>query len=213
MYKLIDLPIANVVLMLGDNVAREFQESESSLGFGKLSLLGQTFFDFRVLAQVPREAFYLQPRTDAVIMEFNPKDKREIQANPADYVFAYLFRRAGKYGLVVNDMKQALVEASQKRGVGDLPKKESHRRDRSNIKRELRQMLKEYNGSRDASVFSNHDRGRDEPIISQAQALDVIRRIDIPESVLDKPFFRLDNQDVRNLTVAIRNYYSRCSLY
>ncbi len=102
MYKLIGLPISNAVLMLGDNVAREFQEPESSMGFGKLSLLGQTFFDSRVLAQVPREAFYPQPRTDAVLIEFDPKDKKEILANPANYVFAYLFRRANKFGLVIN---------------------------------------------------------------------------------------------------------------
>jgi 16S rRNA (adenine1518-N6/adenine1519-N6)-dimethyltransferase len=206
MYKLIDLPITNAVLMLGDNVAREFQESETSMGFGKLSLLGQTFFDSRVLAQVPREAFFPQPRTDAVIMEFDPKDKREIQANLSDYVFAYLFRRAGKYGLVVNDMKQALIEVSQRGGSSDLSKRESHRRDRSNAKRELRQLLGEYNGSRDISVFNNSRGGA---VVSQSQALDVIGRMGVPESILGKPFFRLDNQDVRELAIAVRGFYSR----
>ncbi len=209
MYRLIDLPIANAVLMLGNNVAREFQESETNMGFGKLSLLGQTFFDSRVLAHVPREAFYPQPRTDAVIMEFDPKDKREVQASPADYVFTYLFRKAGKYGLVVNDMKQALIEASQRGGSSDLSKRESHRRDRSNAKRELRQLLGEYNGSRDISVFSNGNRGRGGAIVSQSQALDIIGKMGIPESVLGKPFFRLDNQDIRNLAAAVRGYYSR----
>ena len=209
MHRLIDLPISNAVLMLGDNVAREFQESEASMSFGKLSLLGQTFFDSRVLAQVPREAFYPQPRTDAIVMEFDPKKRREIEVNPADYVFASLFRRAGKYGLVVNDMKQALVEASQ-RGSSDLSKRESHRRDRSNVKRGLKQMLGEYNGSRDISVFQNHNKGsRCGTIVSQSQALDVIGRIGIPERVLSKPFFRLDNQDVRDLTAAVRGFYSR----
>lgn len=209
MHKLIDLPISNAVLMLGDNVAREFQESEASMSFGKLSLLGQTFFDSRVLAQVPKGAFYPQPRTDAVVMEFNPKDRREIEANPADYVFAYLFRRAVKFGLVVNEMKQALVDASQRGGGSDLSKRESHRRDRSNVKRELRQMLGEYNGSRDVSALSNHDRGRGGAIVSQAQALDVIRKMGIPESVLGKPFFRLDNQDIRVLAASVREFYSR----
>ncbi len=209
MYKLIDLPIINAVLILGDNVAREFQESETSMGFGKLSLLGQTFFDSRVLAHVPRDAFYPQPRTDAVIMEFDPKDKRKIQSNPADYLFAYLFRRAEKYGLVVNDMKQALIEASQRGGGSNLSKRGLHRRDRSNAKRELRQLLGEYKGSRDVLVFISYDRGRRGAIISQAQALDVIRKMGIPESVLEKPFFKLDNQDVRELAVAVRKFYSR----
>ncbi len=209
MYKLIDLPISNAILMLGDNVAREFQEPESSMGFGKLSLLGQTFFDSRILTQVPRESFYPQPRTDAVMMEFDPKDRREIEANPANYVFAYLFRRAGKFGLVVNEMKQALVDASQRSGGSYLSKRESHRRDRSNVKRELRQMLGEYNSSGDVSVFSSHDRGRNGAIVSQAQALDVIRKMGIPESVLGKPFFRLDNQDVRVLAASVREFYSR----
>lgn len=210
MHKLIDLPISNAVLMLGDNVAREFQESEGSMGFGKLSLLGQTFFESRVLAQVPREAFYPQPRTDAVVMEFNPKERREIEANPADYVFAYLFRRAGKFGLVINDMKQALVEASQRGGNSDLSKRESHRRDRSNVRRELKQMLGEYNGSKDISVFQNHNRGkRGGTIVSQSQALDLISKMGVPERILNKPFFRLDNQDVGELATAVRGFYSR----
>jgi|GEM_PF-1320341 len=209
MYKLIDLPISNAVLILGDNVAREFEEPEASIGFGKLSLLCQTFFDIRTLAHVPRSAFYPQPRTDAVIMEFNPKEKKEIQASPSDYIFAYLFRKAGKYGLVVNEIKQALIEASQRRGSSDLSKQELHRRDRSNVRRELKQFLGEYNNSRDISVFSNSNRGRGEVIVSQPQALYIIGRMGIPESVLRKPFFRLDNQDVRELTAAVRGFYSR----
>ncbi len=209
MHKLIDLPITNAVLMLGDNIARELQEPETSLGFGKLSLLGQTFFDYRILSQVPKSAFYPQPRTDAVVMEFNPKERREIESNPADYVFAYLFRKAGKFGLVVNDMKQALVEASQSGSGGDLTKRESHRRDRSNVKRELRQMLGEYNSSKEASIFNNHYRDRGRAITSQSQALEVIKRMGIPERVLKKPFFRLDNQDIRDLVAAIRGFYMR----
>jgi len=109
----------------------------------------------------------------------------------------------------VNDMKQALIEASQRGGSSDLSKRESHRRDRSNAKRELRQLLGEYNGSRDISVFSNGNRGRGGAIVSQSQALDIIGKMGIPESVLGKPFFRLDNQDIRNLAAAVRGYYSR----
>jgi 16S rRNA (adenine1518-N6/adenine1519-N6)-dimethyltransferase len=209
MYKLIDLPIANAVLMLGDNVAREFQEQETDMGFGKLSLLCQTFFESRILARVPKEAFNPRSRTNAVIIELVPREKREIQANPADYVFAYLFRRAGEHGLVVNDMKQAIIDINQRGGRGDLSKRESHRRERSNVRRELRQLLREYNGSRDISVFGSSERSRGGTIVSQTQALDVIRNMGIPESVLKKPFFRLDNQDIRELTVAVRNFYSR----
>lgn len=209
MHKLIDLPITNAILMLGDNVSRELQKSEAGMGFGKLSLLCQTFFDSRVLAQVQRKAFYPQPRTDAVVMELDPKNEREIEANPADYVFAYLFRRARKYSLVINDMKQALVEASQSGSGSDLSKRESHRRDRSNTKRDLRQMLDEYNSSRDISVFQNHNKGRGRVIISQSQALDVIGKMGIPERVLGKPFFRLDNQDVRDFAAAVRKFYTK----
>jgi 16S rRNA (adenine1518-N6/adenine1519-N6)-dimethyltransferase len=207
MHKLIDLPITNAILMLGNNVAREFQESEASLSFGKLSLLVQTFFDYRVLSQVPKTAFYPQPRTNAVIIEFNPKDRREIESNPADYLFAYLFRRARKFGLVINDIKQALVEMSQKSVKIDLSKRESHRRDRSNVKRELRQMLVEYNNSRDASIFRNQYIGG--TIISQSQAIEVINKMGIPKTVLNKPFFKLNNQDIRNLVAAIRRFYMR----
>jgi len=106
-------------------------------------------------------------------------------------------------------MKQALIDASQRGGGGNLSKRESHRRDRSNIKKELRQMISEYNGSRDVSTLSNYDRGRGGTIVSQAQALDIVRKMGIPENVLGKPFFRLDNQDIRVLTALVREFYSR----
>lgn len=207
MYKLIDLPITNAVVMVGDNVAREFQESENSLGFGKMSLLSQTFFNTRVLGHFSRESFYPQPRTDATLLEFIPRDKRELEADSANYVFAYLFRNAEDCSLVRNDMKQALVQASQRADNGTLSKKETHRRNRARVNRQLKQLTKGYNASGDMSVFEDMYRKNGNIIISQSQALRVIEDMGIPERVLSRPFFSLDNQDIRNLTKSVRNYY------
>lgn len=210
MYRLIDLPITNAVLLLGESVVAEFQEPENSMFFGKLSLFAQTFFDLRVLSQVPRGCFYPQPRTDAVLIELDPKSRKEIERNPADLIFAYLFRRAKKSGLVVNEMKQTLVEFGQASGYGTLSKSESHQRERANVRRKLKQMAGEYNSSRNPSVLSRHDRDRrNGGIVSQEQALHIIERMGIPEDILKKPFSRLANYEIRTLAASVRGFYSR----
>lgn len=206
--KLIDMPIINAVLIVGDGIARELQESEESLTFGKMSLLGQTFFDIRELARIPKSSFYPPPRTEASMIAFDPKGKTEIEGNPATYIFASLFRKAGKYGLVKNDIKQAIVEVEEHAGSRTLSKRKYHQKTRSSIKIELRQLLSDY---RETGKFVVSENADDEVygnlVLSQSQALRVIGKMGIPEAILEKPFFRLDNRDVRELTIAVRKYY------
>lgn len=206
--KLIDMPIANAVLIVGKDTSRELQESERSSTFGKMSLLGQTFFDIDVLAKLPKDSFYPQPRTEANMIVITPKGKTEIQGNSATYIFASLIRKAGKHGLVKNDIKQAIVEAQERISSRTLSKQEYHRKTRSNVKKELRQLAYEYREEgRSPAPEDTADRAYRSLVLSQSQALGVIAKMGIPESILEKPFFRLDNQDVRALTVAVRSYY------
>jgi hypothetical protein len=106
-------------------------------------------------------------------------------------------------------MKQALVEVSQKGGSNNLSKRESHQRERSNVKRQFKQMLTAYSNSGDESVFSGTGRYKDGNVMSQAHALTIIKKMGIPDRVLNKPFFGLDNQDIRDLATAVRRFYRR----
>lgn len=198
--KLVDLSIESAVLLLGDSAAQEIAESEDSPHYGRLSLIVETFFNARQLSRVPKTSFYPQPRTDAILVELTPKKREEIQANPANFVFAYLIRRVNKYGLVINEIKQALVDASRLSSKGSFSKKEANRRDRSETKRQLRYMVL-HNGGLEKDNFSKENRGR---IISQADALEKIARMGISSSILQKPFFALNNQEIQELVRLVK---------
>lgn len=207
--KLIDLPISNALLLVGDNIAREIRETEKSLSFGKMSLLAQTFFEVRTVSEIPKSAFYPQPRTDTAIIELSPKNKNAINKNPADYIFASLFRKSGKFGLVANDMKQALIETKENLNNGVLSKKESHKRTRINIRQELRSFREDYNYNNKISSSRGNDSKNDDITNSQSHAMGIIKRMNIEKSILEKPFFRLDNQEIRQLAQSVRSFYNR----
>lgn len=206
--KLIDLPITNAVLIVGDNIAKVLQESEDSLAFGKMSLLGQTFFDIREEARIPKDSFYPPPRTESSVLVLDPRERDEISRNPALHIFASLFRKEGKFDLVKNDIKQAIVEASENAGR-TLSKKEKNKRARSNARQELRRLQTDFNSIDNVVLTGDKEdtQSRRHIVLSQAQANQVIEKMGIPESVLNKPFFRLDNHDIRELTAAVRGYY------
>lgn len=202
--KLVDLKIDNAVLLLGDNTAAELEENANSLNFGKMSLIAQTFFYSNNVMRVDRSGFYPQPRTDASLIILEPKSKKEIGLNPADFIFAELIRKERKSGLVINDLKQAIVELKTSPMGSSLSKREFHQRDRANTRRELRRMAVDYRrGYQQADEIQSGGN----KIASQSAALKVIEEMDISDSVLSRPFFRLDNQDLRNLAVAVRGYY------
>lgn len=197
--KLIGLNISDITLLLGNNVVREIQESPNSWGFGKLSLLAQTFYDINIVTNVPKNSFYPQPRTNASVVTFFPKNKREINNSRSNSIFAKLFKNANRSGLIVNEIKQALVESGS--DYGTLDKHEFHRRDRANVRRQLKNM-------RDSGNFDFHkNKGKNKMVLSQSHALELISKMGLSESVLNKPFFRLDNQEIRELTLAVREYF------
>lgn len=207
--KLIDLPIVNAVLIVGDNTTRELQEPEESLAFGKMSLLGQTFFDIRELIKIPKDSFYPPPRTEASMIVVEPKRKGEIEGNSATYIFASLFRKSSKYGLTKNDIKEAIVEINQHAKHRTLSKQERHRTNRSSVKRELRHVAYDYNVGIMQSAPETIETAYNNLVLSQSQAVDIIKKMGIPEAILNKPFCKLNNSEIRELAMAIRNYYGK----
>lgn len=167
-----------------------------------MSLLAQTFFAARQLYTVSRHSFYPPPRTDSILVELVPNEMQEIVVNPSKYVFAQLFMTALRHPLVVNIMKEALVEASERAFRGTLDKRDSWQRSRAVFRRQSRSWINEYNRTGEISVDDGEgERGE---IISQDQALRKIDRMGIDDSILRKPFLRLDNQDVRELVTGVR---------
>jgi len=199
--------------VVGIEIDRRFQpylektaeENETRLNFGKMSLVVQTFFNAHTIMPINRSSFYPQPRTDACLVTLEPKSKKEIGSNPADFILAELIRKERKNGLVLNDFKQAIVELKTSPVGTSLSKREFHQRERANTRRELRMMTSAYRGGRyqQEEVFQ----AGGTKIASQADALRVIAEMGISDSVLNKPFFRLDNQDLRELVMAVRAYY------
>jgi len=203
LYKLIDLPIENAILMMGVETARRLQLDIDDLEFGKMALLCQTFFDIRVIGQVPKKSFYPVPGTDAAILEFRPKTREEVAVNSANYVLAQLFRTERGHGLVVKEINQALVNVAEGQvGAPGSLKKEFKRKRRAAVRRELKMMRVVYENTGDVGVFENFGDGR-VSVLSQDHALKKIGMIGIPESILMTPFSRLNNQEIRLLVECV----------
>lgn len=202
MIAMIDQPIENAILLVGDNTAREFFEDENSRSFGRMSLLAQTFFEARQLSTVSRRSFYPPPRTDSSLVEVVPNKMRETAADPSKYIFAKLFMTASRHPLVVNIMKEALVEASERTSRGTLDRRDGWQRRRAVFRRQSRSWIDEYN--RTGEISADDGKGESGGIISQDQALRKIDRMGIDDSILRRPFLRLDNQDIRELVTGVR---------
>lgn len=201
------LPIESAVLILGDSAAAELVQDESSLSYGKLSMLAQTFFDIRVVGQIESGGFYPPPRTGAAIVELTPRDKEELKTDPTSYVFSYLIGRSSKNGLVMNDLKQALVDAERVRSKGTSSKQEANRRTRAGVKRELRNMARAY--SQGGPESEPEQRRSSGAILSQADAIDRIERAGIRKSVIDKPLFAMNNSEIRELVSGVKRIFGR----
>jgi len=203
--KIVGLPIENAVLIVGDGIANEFQANEKDGTFGKISLLVQTFFHQRIIAKVPMTSFYPKPRTHAALVELIPKGLDEVQKNPANYVFAQLFRRAQKSELVGNTLKQAFVDADRLSMRGTFSKKEANKRERIRTKYLLRELVQDY--SSNTNAFGGNESLKVKNIISQSSAVEVIRRMGLDDSILNKPFWALDNSEIRKLVVGVKRIY------
>lgn len=207
MRQLVDLPVTSATLMLGEKAGKEVQASYQQPEYGRMSLVAQSFFNVRQIVEVPKSSFVPVPRTDSLVVELEAKDKKELKAQPDNFLFTELIRREQKYGPVINDLKQALVDTTMGGNGNTLSKAESHRRDRSSTRQQLRQMVSDYNNL--GEVVVRRGRNGDTKVMSQADALDVISKMGIPAAVLNKPFFRLNNNELRELVKGVKGYYYR----
>ncbi|MFH1863428.1 MAG: rRNA adenine dimethyltransferase family protein [bacterium] len=194
MQKLIEVPIESAVLVVGDQLARRMQiENPNDMEFSRLSLLTQTFFQSNIVSYLGKRSFYPQPRTDAAIVVLNPRGKREFENNPGQSILKNLFLTERRNPSIVK-----VIKDSGRSGVNHvtMPKTESHRYERRQTKRELGQMTRNWQygysqTDRPGEVFGNSE----------------VDKLNLPGEILNKPFSRLDNQDIRTLTKALRRRY------
>lgn len=195
LYKLMDLPIESVVLILGDQLARKMQiDNPNDPEFSKLSLLTQTFFEPGLVCHIGKDSFYPQPRTDAAVVMLTPREKREFERNTGRSILRNLFLTERR-----NPSVLSIIKAS-KRTESDtscMSKTESHRYDRRQTRQELRQMARSYQYGYGQQEVRN-DYGNREA-----------EKLGLSSELLSKPFSRFDNQDIRNFSLALTQRYGQ----
>ncbi len=189
--EIIDLPITDAVLILGEQMVDRVQnDNPLDYDFSRTGLTVQTFFESSVLMNLPSRYFYPEPGTDSAIVVLTPREKSEYRSNKKLSILRHLFLTESKHSPVGKIMKEAYGRVDDN-VVRD--KEEQHRHDRRETKNDLRTMLKRgvYATSDDDSA-SKYDNG--------SRLFD---RIGLSNDILNKPFSRLDNQDLRDLVVAL----------
>lgn len=205
LHKIAGLPIESATLVVGDRLAFAMQaSSEASPDFGQLALLAQTFFDIDVLSRVEKQKSFPVPRTDSAIVRLIPKDEHEFKSNKRDFLFRRLFLTAKRSPLVKNCLKEVLIEFERVKQMGTLSKKEHNHRLRSSARVELKRLVEEYNHSRGISPTPQEPSRVELKQLTQNQAREVIEKMGIPDSILDKPFQQLNNSELEILSKALR---------
>jgi len=195
MQKLIDIPIESAVLIIGGQLARRMQiDNPADPEFTRLSLFTQTFFEPNLISRLGRDLFYPQPKTDAAIVVLNPRKKREIESNPGQAILKNLFLTERRNPTVLK-----VIKDSNKSGGNHslMSKPESHRYDRRQSRQELRQIERNLQYGYGESE-KQRDTGNGE-----------VDKLNLPGELLNKPFSRFDNQDIRTLAKALMVRYGQ----
>lgn len=195
LYKLIDLPMESVILIVGDQLARRIQiENPNDLEFSRLSLLAQTFFEPRLISHIGKGSFYPQPRTDAVMIMLTPREKREFERNMGRVILKNLFLTEKR-----NPSVLSIIRTSKRTefNTSYMSKTESHRYDRRQTRQELKQMARGFQSGHSQPEGRN-DYGKGEA-----------EKLGLSSELLSKPFSRFDNQDIKNLAIALTERYGQ----
>lgn len=188
--QIIGLPITDAILILGKQVVDRIQiENPNDEDFSRTGLIVQTFFESSVLMKLPSSYFYPEPGTDSAMVVLTPRDKAEYKANKKLSILRHLFLTESKHYSIGN-----MIKAAYSRIDDDVvrDKKERNRFDRRQTNQELKQIMK-------YGVVSNtHE---DVPEYDNTSKL--FDRIGLSDDILNQPFSRLDNQDLKDLVLAL----------
>lgn len=204
LHKIAGLPIESATLVVGERLASAIQaSSETSLNFGQLTLLVQTFFDIDALSMVEKQKSFPAPRTDSVVIRLIPKEELEFRTQKRLFLFRRLFVTRRRNPLVKNCLKEGIIEFTQASQIGTLSKREYHRRTRSTVRADLRKIVTDYNIN---GGYAGIEESESESVshLTQSQARAIIEKMSIPEAILDKPFEQLNNNELKILSQALR---------
>jgi 16S rRNA (adenine1518-N6/adenine1519-N6)-dimethyltransferase len=191
------LPLESINMIVGLRLARAATlEKDSGIGFGKLTLLSQTFFDVRVIKELGKDCFYPPPRTRSAILQLTPREEQEFRNNKRLYLLRRLFETEKRSPLVKNCLKEGIIEFELLASVSTLSKEESSRRSRREMRRSFRNMIKRKD-------FSSEEE-TDVSVMTQNQAREIVSQLGISESILSKPFSQLNNNELQKLSKALR---------
>lgn len=190
---LADKDIVNAVLMIGDNAASVLMARETEGIYGKMSFIAQAFFEIDRLCDVSKDSFYPVPRTHATIVQLTPKEE-------PDAIAAKLVRTAHRSPLVINVLKEAVMDLTTATRQGTLGKREGHQRDRAKIRHQVKQWMHEWNTIGEIDFQSQ----REGVVVDQTWALRKIAEAGLDPDELQKPFMKLDNPAVRRLALGLR---------
>jgi 16S rRNA (adenine1518-N6/adenine1519-N6)-dimethyltransferase len=206
LHKIAGLPIESATLVVGQRLAYAIQvSSEENVAFGRLTLLAQTFFDTDVVSIIEKQKSFPVPRTDLAIIRLTPKDKHEFRSNRRGFLLGKLFLTAKKSPLVKNALKESLIEFAETSEMGTLSKRKHHQRLRSTVKSNLKRMTTEYNHSGSIESFPQKPTKGETRELTQNLARDIIGQMGIPETILNKPFGQLNNNELQVLSKALGN--------
>lgn len=193
--------IDNVTLIAGEKLADALtSRSPESDRYTKLTFVASVF-DIEITRRVPRSCSYPVPPTDSVVLSMTPK---EVPADESSTSFG--LRKAI---VASSDTNLSLAKVinnygnSGNTGEGkQLGKDLSHKRDRRQERSHLSHMRHALN---DMPVSRRRD-GESTKELMGAWSTNsgLVDRLGLPQSMLGKPFNRLDNQEVRLLAEALQ---------
>ncbi len=124
----------------------------------------------------------------------------EFAGNQRDFLLRRLFSPSFKMPLVKNVLKEGLVEFKRISNMGTNDKKGFNRK----FRRKDRQELNYYLNHKEEVGFGKAISEEDQMTLTQNNARFLIQKMNIPESILNKPFQQLSNTEIQILSAALR---------
>jgi len=187
--------IDSAALILGKKAACEIKAGSTSVNFGRMSVIAQTFFGIQSVVEIPKEAFYPAPKTEAEIVYLTAKDRHEIQENPENYALASLVRNADNHRPVIEELSKIKPV-----DVETISKTARHQRERSRVRREIRYHLI---GADLGGLDLERGVDRKPKRIMMNSSIEAY----IPSNVLNRNFNALNNYELSQLVEGLRYYY------
>ncbi len=107
--KIFPLRLKRATFLVGNDFLKEIQTTIKDSGFGKLTLLINTFYLWKILGQVDKESFYPMPSTNCVIIQFISRPKADFTKNKILFILKDLFLSGRRGSKIKNVLKEGFI--------------------------------------------------------------------------------------------------------